>query len=418
MKFHSGGFGRRCPVGRGRGRLRLARGGIVAVWLALVLVPAVAPAGGFLRVGISNDYPPFSTTGTGFSRAVATRLAQDLGFAGPLFVDFDWPSLEDDLRAGRFDLAISGITWRVDRSVVGWMSEALTWGGPCVVWAQERDTPSRVAVNQGGFLEGWVRTTLAVREPDLDVRTTEDNLELPTLLSEGEVDGFVTDSFEVIAFRERVVDGARVECEPPTNAKVIWVAPQRAAQLGPRVDEWIDAHRVELAALRAEWLGAEPVDPDQVSGLELRERWRTVIDLIARRQSFMRSVGVWKRERDVPIEDLEREALVLARTRDAAVAAGLDAQASEALFRWLMSWAKALQEDSAEVSHDLDLQREVRPELLRLGDRILASLERAVQSGPAPWPDGAPPPAAILAGLDLDGAVDGLFERLAAFRRR
>lgn len=396
---------------------------MAATFLGLVLLASVVAqaSGGFLRVGVSNDYPPFSTTGTGFSRAVATRLAEDLGFAGPLFVDFDWPSLEDDLRTGRFDLAISGITWRVDRSVVGWMSEALAWGGPCVVWAAEAGQRSKVAVNRGGFLEGWVHSSLKFRHPDLGILTTDDNLELPALLVGGEVDGFVTDSFEVKAFRTRAPRNARVECEPASNAKVIWIAPHRSADLGPQTDAWIDAHRAELASLRAKWLGAEAVAPDEVFAFIHRERWRAVVDLVARRQTFMPPVGKWKKERDLPIEDRSREAIVLARSRAAAVAVGLDPEASAEFFRWLIGWAKALQEESGPRDHDLDLEREVRPELLRLGDRILGALQRAVAGGPAPWSETStgllPAEAAIVARLDSEGAVDGLFERLAAFHR-
>lgn len=400
---------------------RCMRRSVVALVLGWALASApVWSAGEFLRVGVSNDYPPFSTTGSGFSRAVATQLAEDLGFAGPLFVDFNWPSLEQDLRAGRFDLAISGITWRVDRSVVGWMSEALAWGGPCVVWAQHPASPPTVAVNQGGFLEGWVRSSLVLRQPGLSVRTTEDNLELPVLLTEGHVDGFVTDSFEVETFRRRAPEDARVECEAPSNAKVVWIAPHRAEELGPRVDEWIDSHRGTLASLRSTWLGAEVVGSDVLADLVHRERWRAVLDLIARRQSFMGPVGWWKRDRGLPIEDLEREEVVISRSRDRAVALGLDPSASEEFFRWLIGWAKALQEEGDPRTFDLELENEVRPELLRLGDRILRALQRAVAGGPAPWvgsswPEARPLDAAIVDRLDFEGAVDGLFERLAAF---
>ena len=387
----------------------------------LVTDNLAAQASRFLRVGVSNDYPPFSTTGEGFSRAVATELAADLGFAGPLFVDFEWPGLEEDLLAGRFDMAISGITWRVDRSVVGWMSEALAWGGPCVVWAKEVGAPPRVAVNRGGFLEDWVRSTLVVRKPGLEVRTTSNNLELPNLLSAGDVDGFVTDSFELRAFRGRAPADARVECEPPSNAKVIWIAPHRASTLGPLVDEWIDGHRTGLTVHRTEWLGEEPAPLSSASGLARRERWRAVVDLIARRQSFMVTVGQWKRERGLPIEDLEREAVVLGRSRDAAVDLGLDPEASEDFFRGLIEWAKRLQEEQDARGFDLDLVSQVRPELLRLGDRILQALQRAVSSGPPPWRttlrSGSLPEEYVLLDRLADEQTQvGLFETLNAFR--
>ncbi|HSG90170.1 MAG TPA: transporter substrate-binding domain-containing protein, partial [Pseudomonadales bacterium] len=67
-----------------------------------------------LRVGTSGDYPPFSRAGEGFDVDVAKRLARDLGMRIE-WVPFRWPELERRLRAGDFDVVMSGVTWRPER---------------------------------------------------------------------------------------------------------------------------------------------------------------------------------------------------------------------------------------------------------------------------------------------------------------
>jgi cyclohexadienyl dehydratase len=74
---------------------------------------------GALRVGVSGDYQPFSvcpehlTDCRGFDIDVAKRVATDLGVRLEL-VRFRWPELRTDLAAGKFDVAMSGVTLRPD----------------------------------------------------------------------------------------------------------------------------------------------------------------------------------------------------------------------------------------------------------------------------------------------------------------
>ena len=111
-------------------------------------------------------------------------------------------------------------------------------GGPCVVSAAEAPDPRRrVAVNRGGILERWTRDRFgAAGGGVVEVIAVDDNLSLPGRLERGEVDAFVTDSFEVEHFGRH---GWRRDCAPPLDRKVFWVAPQRADDLGPAVDLWI-----------------------------------------------------------------------------------------------------------------------------------------------------------------------------------
>lgn len=343
--------------------LRLAAGvALVAAGCArqpaspAVAVAADAPT---LRIGTSGDYAPFSRDGAGFDVDVAERMAADLGY-GIEWVPFRWPELAERMSRGDFDVVMSGITWRPERDVAGFLSRAVASGGPCVVGAA---APARVAVNRGGALEKWARARLA----GVEIVAVDDNLSLGRRFAAGEVDAFVTDSFEITHL-------ARPEwprrCEPPRERKVYWVAPARAAELGPALERWLALHEPELDLLRARWLGS----PAARDGVE------HVLDLAARRMALMPAVGAWKRARGEPIEDPAREARVLEHAGADASAAGLDAASVQALFRRQIELARAVQARTTDAA-GLELETELRPAISRLGERLVSALAEVAPIG-------------------------------------
>ena len=343
---------------------------------------AGVPSRPVLRVGTSGDYPPFSTvegaagaseaaTRSGFDIEVAKRLASDLGFDVE-FRPFDWPDLAASMAADDFDLAMSGVTWRPDRAAVGWMSRAVAAGGPCVVSAASAPAPPRrVAVNRGGILERWTRERFGGGS---EITAVDDNLSLPGRLERNEVDAFITDSFEVEHFGR---DGWRRRCEPPLDRKVFWVAPEGADELGPAVDRWIQRNERWLEARREEWFGRG----------QHRDELDHLLDLTARRLAFMPPIASWKSARGVPIEDLERERVVLEAAERNAARFGLDPQAVRDWFALQIDLAKAVQRRTPAAAPTLDLEA-MRPALIRLGERQVRSL-RALAAGTVDEPDSA-----------------------------
>ena len=334
--------------------------------------PAEPPARPVLRVGTSGDYPPFSTVAasgggeppaesparSGFAIEVAGRLAADLGFDVE-FRSFAWPDLTRAVQADDFDVAMSGVTWRPERAAVGWMSRAVAAGGPCVVSDRDsRETPRRVAVNRGGILERWTRERFLAG--GTEVIAVDDNLSLPGRLERGEVDAFVTDSFEVEHFGR---DGWRRRCEPPLDRKVFWISPKRAEDLGPAVDRWIQRNEGWLDARREEWFGSR----------QERDEFDHLLDLMARRLSFMPPIAAWKEKRGLAIEDLERERVVLDAVEATAREFGLDPRPVRDWFALQIDLAKAVQRRSAALESTLSLE-EIRPALIRLGERQVRSL--------------------------------------------
>ena len=306
-----------------------------------------------LRVGTSGDYAPFSKTGQGFDVDAAQLVADALGFELVL-VPFKWPELEARVARGDFDVAMSGVTWRPERAVVGRMSLAVAIGGPCWLGAA---APKSVAVNRGGVLERFARAHF----PNARIETVDANLSLPSLLASGEVEAIVTDSFELEAFSQA---GDPKHCEPARDRKVWWVTPARAAELGAALDPIVRTREGELAKLRLKWFGAaQPQDEAD-----------RLVDLIARRLAFMPSVGAWKRAHGRPIADPAQEARVLDGVAKSAQDLGLDPSAVRALFALEIELAKRIQIRSAGGAAELDLETQLRPALAELSDRQLESL--------------------------------------------
>lgn len=348
-----------------------------------------------LRIGTSGDYPPFSvrrarrSTGlpsasghphsvdldrlflganpnpswplVGFEIELAEALARDLD-VGIEWVPFRWPELEARVAADAFDVVASGVTWRPARAVTGWMTRATAVGGPCVVGDP---APARVAVNRGGVLERFARARFAGAE----ILALDDNRALASALARRRADAIVTDSFERAHLG--IPTGTPFACEAKTDRKVLWIAPARAAELGPRIDAWLQTHEEKIDAMRVRWLdGSAP-----------RSESDHLLDLLARRLAYMPAVAAWKRERGVAIDDPSREAAVLDAARADARRAGLAPEPVAALFALQIELGKRLQSDALAASNAgpsgaLDLGAQIRPELVRLGARIVESAAR------------------------------------------
>jgi cyclohexadienyl dehydratase len=364
--------------------LRLALVALAGAMLACAADRGETPASpvpGVMRVGTSGDYPPFSVWSTaesqtlspvrGFDAELVELLAGDLGVAIE-WQPFRWPELEERVAANEFDLVASGVTWRSWRAVTGTMTRALAAGGPCLVGAIDLlDGPrvgARVAVNRGGVLERWARQRL----PDVQILAVERNLDLGGMLQSRTVDAIVTDTFEISHLA--LTDDAHA-CEPPVDRKVWWVSPARAAELGPRLDAWLAEHEEQIDAQRERWLG----------GRQPRTELDHLLDLVARRLATMPDVAAAKRAKGLAIEDPEREARVLEVVRAEARSASLDADATEALFALQIELGKQVQARAPAPEDEplLDLDTQLRPELERLGARMVASAARVAPIDPA-----------------------------------
>ncbi|MBQ6510108.1 MAG: transporter substrate-binding domain-containing protein [Flexilinea sp.] len=172
------------------------------------LSPAEIIERGVIRVGTAGDYAPMSwlnpETGQyeGFDTELTEDLAEKLGVEIE-YVPTSWPTLMEDTLAGKFDLAICGITITDARKEQALMSDGYLANGKTILIRAEDvgkfesiDDINRPEVtvmeNPGGLNEKFARenlplATLVIHSP---------NDEIPGLIAEGEADVMITEIME------------------------------------------------------------------------------------------------------------------------------------------------------------------------------------------------------------------------------
>lgn len=163
---------------------------------------------GVLKVGTAGDYMPVSyldpETGNyvGFDAELAEDLADSLD-VDLEYVETSWPTLMDDTLAGKFDLAMCGITITDARKEQALMSDGYFENGKTLLCrAEDADRFTsleainlpevRVMENPGGTNEKFARENL----PDATLIIHEANQEIPGLVASGEADVMITEVVE------------------------------------------------------------------------------------------------------------------------------------------------------------------------------------------------------------------------------
>jgi cyclohexadienyl dehydratase len=213
---------------------------IVAVALAC---PAAArtlvaiEASGTLRVGLTGDYPPYSLrrpdgTFTGADVAMARALAKALGVRLAI-VPTTWPRLAADFTAGRFDIAMGGVSVTPARAALGEFSLTVMRDGKRpIARCADRDRyvslaaidrlGVRVAVNRGGTNQRFATAHF----PHARLIERADNQALFDDLAAGRADVMVTDGAEVDYQTRRhpgILCAARVPAPFDRFEKAYWM---------------------------------------------------------------------------------------------------------------------------------------------------------------------------------------------------
>ena len=221
---------------------------------------------GLLRVGTSGDYPPFSRAAAdaslgveGFDIDVARAYAEARGLELQL-VRFRWPELLDDLAAGRFDVVMSGVTVRPERSVAGLFTVPVLTSGAVLLLRDDgrfADASAldaawvRIAVNAGGHLERTARA----RFPNATLLPIADNGAVLAELGAGRVDAVMTDTVEAPLWQARLPGLRRLG--PLTQDHKAYLLPANDGERAADLDRWLLAREADgtLARLRAQWIG-------------------------------------------------------------------------------------------------------------------------------------------------------------------
>jgi cyclohexadienyl dehydratase len=359
---------------------------LLACLLALVLAAPAAAERGRLRVGTSGDYPPFSLTAAetpgayaGFDVALARAYAEERGLTLEL-VPFRWPELVADLEAGRFDVAMSGVTVRPERSVAGRFSVAVAEGGAVVLVRDDGRFDSlealdrrgvRIAVNAGGHLE----RVAGARFSHATLVSIPDNQAVLAALQSLSVDAAVSDTFEAPLWQARA--GNLVQLGPFTRDRKACLLRADLGERAADLDGWLLARERDgtLGRLRREYLGAAA--PATAAPLD------ALVAAMDERLALMPLVVAAKRHDVRPISDPAREKKVIeagvAALRAAAEHAGVAAPPEPALRAFFRAQIDAAVQVQVTVGRSPgaldeasapDLERELRPALLRIGERM------------------------------------------------
>ncbi len=349
-----------------------------------------------LRIGTSGDYAPFSESMEsppgyrGFDISVAEAFAREREYEIE-WVEFRWPQLAADMRSNLFDLAMSGITVRPDRSALGRFSVPVMSSGAVLLFAVASfenavsfpqvasasalalfDRPGvRVAVNRGGHLERVTRAHFK----QAAVRSIPDNAAVRQALVEGSADVIVTDTLEAPTWRRGLEQVSQFG--PWTrDRKAYWVAPDKVA-LSRELDAWLMARESDgtLSRLRR---SAFAGTGSEATAYALE----ALLAAIDERLALMSWVAESKRRSGVAVEDRAQEQRVLEAglrsVRAAADRAGVEAPPAatvRAFYRAQIGAAKAIQRRtlSGTAKHEAlasDLSQILRPALIRIGDRM------------------------------------------------
>tara|TARA_B110000858_G_scaffold198514_1_gene266017 strand:- start:31935 stop:32510 length:576 start_codon:yes stop_codon:yes gene_type:complete len=123
-----------------------------------------------------------------------------------------------------------------------------------------------------------------------------------------------------------------------------------------------------------------------VRGAELELPY-SLFQAINERLEYMEDVALFKAQNYIPIEDVEREKIVLSDAKEVAAKHGLDPDSMERFFIAQINAAKAIQYryraealTRAMPTRSVDLQSEIRPALTRLGSHIVTLFAAQLQN--------------------------------------
>ena len=198
--------------------------GIMA--FALLILPGLyAEAGhlediaarGTIRIGTTGDYIPMSYRNpqTGEYEGIDAELSQIIADSLGVKIEYvptSWPTLTADTLAGKFDIALCGISRNFARAKVMDMSDAYGEGvfGKTILCRKadagkfqslaDIDKPSvRVMINPGGTNEKFAHANL--KQAQLIVHP--ENADIPRQIAEGKADIMITETVEAARYVEK-----------------------------------------------------------------------------------------------------------------------------------------------------------------------------------------------------------------------
>ena len=336
-----------------------------------------------LRIGTSGDYAPFTMASDGRRAGLDVDLAD--AFADDIaceieWVTFDWPELLDGLQKDRFDIALSGVTMRAERALVGIYSRPYARTGVVVLVDRESSFRSlsdldrsdvEIAVNRGGHLERWARSALKAAR----LTAVDDNLSLPALLAGGRVHAIVTDTAEAAGW----ATDTRALGPFTTDYKAALLHPTRP-ELAGRLDRWLHAAELsgELPRLREKYLR------EQRNGASRGATMQSFVALARLRLSLMPLVAAAKAGTGKAVTDPAQERRVVDRARAWSTR---PTARLERVYRALIALAKQVQHRSTGRAGAVPTLTQLRDAIRNIDRQVVRELDRLAEAdrgSPAP----------------------------------
>ncbi len=224
-------------------------------------------ASGELRAGLTGDYKPFSWEAPedrfeGLDVDMGRALAEELGVR-LVIVRTSWPTLMDDLAAGKFDIGMGGISVTEERAAAAFFTDPILTDGKAPIArcedAKRFQTMAEIdregvtlIVNPGGTNEKFARANITRATLVLH----KDNATIFEEIAAGRADVMITDAIETrIMAREHPELCAINPDKPFTQSQKAYLLPKDEAWKA-RVDEWLAAMEAsgEKAEIFAKWV--------------------------------------------------------------------------------------------------------------------------------------------------------------------
>ena len=169
---------------------------------------------GTIRIGTTGDYRPMSyyNAETGEYEGIDAELSQIIADSLGVKIEYvptTWPTLTEDTLAGKFDIALCGISRNYNRAKLMAMSDGYGVGlfGKTILCRKKEakkfksladiNKPNvRVMINPGGTNEKFARANL----PNATLIVFEQNAEIPHQISIGNADIMITETVEALNY--------------------------------------------------------------------------------------------------------------------------------------------------------------------------------------------------------------------------
>ena len=341
-------------------------------------------ARGVLRVGTTGDYKPFSfrigksNNFIGSDIELAASLAQALNVKLQL-VPTSWPSLMQDFSAGKFDMAISGVSITPERQKVAQFSIPYLRDGKAPIarcensarfqtLAQIDQADVRLIVNPGGTNERFAKANA----PHAQLTVYPDNVSIFDQIINKQADLMITDAIETKLQQHLHPELCAIHPEAPFDHSEKAILLPRDAQLQTVINLWMQLSIANGSVQKSmdRWL-------DFPWGLESLRR------AVDRRLLLAEAVARAKWNVQASIEDLAREEQVIQAAVKQGAEFNLDSNLVESVLRAQIQASKTVQRDlfakwaeqhAGKFADAPDLAKTIRPELDRITTELLRSL--------------------------------------------